>query len=289
MVSFDTTGIDLVDQVAIVTGGGRGLGRAMAQALAAARAKVAVVARTEAQLAETVDLIRKAGGHVLAVSADITDRKAVEDMVKTVQNDLGAVDILVNNAGVVGVPGPIWEADPEDWRRTLDVNLYGAFLCGVTVMRAMVARRQGRIINVASGAGLFPIPYGSGYVVSKAALLRLTECFAADGQAHGVIAFALGPGSVRTAMTEYLIESEPGRTYMPWYREMILGGGDVPADLSANLVVLLASGKMDSLSGRFVEVFDDADQMLLHSDQIVRDDLYALRLRKLPVDGSTDS
>ncbi len=289
MLPFDTTGIDLEGQVAVVTGGGRGLGRAMAQALATARAKVAVVARSEAQLVETVTLIRKAGGHALAVPADITNRKAVEVMVQTVQHELGAADILVNNAGVVGVPGPIWETDPEDWRHTLDVNLYGAFLCGVTVLKAMITRQRGRVINVASGAGLVPITYGSAYSVSKAALLRLTECIAADGKAHGITAFAVGPGSVRTAMTEYLIESDAGQTYLPWYRKLILEGGDVPADLSANLVVLLASGKMDSLSGRFIEVFDNADQMVLHSAQIVQDDLYTLRLRKLPHDGSTGS
>ena len=281
MALFDTTGIDLSGQVAVVTGGGRGLGRAMAQALSAAGAKVAVVARTQAQLAETVDLIRKDGGHVLAVPTDITDRQAVETMVRTVQRELGPADILVNNAGVVGVPGPIWEVAPEDWRHTLDVNLHGAFLCGVTVLKGMVERNRGRIINVASGAALAPIPYGSGYCVSKAALARLTECIAADGKAHGIIAFAIDPGSVRTAMTEYLIESVEGQTYLPWYRKLILEGGDVPADLSANLVALLASGRLDSLSGRFISVFDDIDQLILHAEQIAQDDSYTLRLRKL--------
>jgi NAD(P)-dependent dehydrogenase (short-subunit alcohol dehydrogenase family) len=289
MASFDTNGIDLTGQVAVVTGGGRGLGRAMAQALAVANAKVAVVARTATQLAETVELIRKDGGHVLPIPADITDHKAVKTMVQTVQDELGAIDILVNNAGVVGVPGPIWEADPEDWRHTLDVNLYGAFLCGATALGAMVARQHGRIINVASGAGLFPIAFGSAYAVSKAALLRLTECMAADGKEHGIVAFALGPGSVRTAMTEYLIESEAGQTYLPWYRKMILEGGAVPADLSANLVVLLASGKLDSLSGRFIDVFDDPDQLVLYSTQIIQDDLHTLRLRKLSLEGSTSA
>src|SRR5262245_36417546 len=101
MTPFNTTDVALTAQVAIVTGGGRGLGRGIAQALAAARAKVAVVARNEVQLAETVDLIRQDGGHVLAVPTDVADRKAVEKMVQTVQQELGAVDILVNNAAVI--------------------------------------------------------------------------------------------------------------------------------------------------------------------------------------------
>lgn len=281
-MTFNTTDIDLAGQVAIVTGGGRGLGRAMAQALADAKAKVAVVARSEAQLAETVDLVQKAGGQVLAVPADITDRIAVEAMVRTVRQELGEVDILVNNAGIVGIPGPIWEADPENWRQTLDVNLYGAFLCGVTILKGMIERRRGRIINVASGAALGPITYGSAYAVSKAALLRLTECIAADGKDYGIVAFAIDPGSVRTAMTEYLIESEEGQTYYPWYRKFILEGGDVPAELSANLVTLLASGKVDRLSGRFISVSDNVDQFILYAEQIEKDDLYTLRLGKLP-------
>ncbi len=282
MPLFNTTDVDLSGQVAIVTGGGRGLGQAMAQALSAARAKVAVVARTESQLAESVDLIQKAGGHVIAVPADITDRHAVEKMVQTVQQELGAVDLLINNAGVTGKPGPIWESDPDDWQHTHDVNLHGAFLCAVTVLKGMVERHKGRIINVASGAAMGPITYGSAYSVSKAALLRLTECMAEDAKEHGIAAFAIDPGSVRTAMTAYLIESEEGQTYLPWYREYILGGGDVPAEWSASLVTLLASGKADQLSGRFIQVTDNIERMLLHADQIEKNQLYTLRMNSLP-------
>ena len=281
MTPFDTTDVDLSGQVAIVTGGGRGLGRAMAQALTAAKTKVAVVARSEDQLAETVDLIQSAGGHVLAIPTDITDRTAVESMVQIVQQELGAVDILVNNAGVVGVPGPIWEANPQDWRHTLDVNLHGAFLCAITVLKEMVRRKRGRIINVASGAALGPIPYGSAYCVSKAALSRLTECIAADAKEHGIVAFVIDPGSVRTAMTEYLIESQEGQTYLPWYRKFILDGGDVSAEISANLVTLLASGKADSLSGCFISISDNINELVRSAEQIEQNSLYTLRLRRL--------
>lgn len=281
MLLFDTTGIDLSEQVAIITGGGRGLGRAMAQALAHAGAKVAIVARSEDQLAETADAIRQAGGTVLAVPADITDRQAVQKMVETVQQALGSIDLLVNNAGVTGKPSPIWDMEFEDWQHTFDVNLHGTFLCSVAVLKSMIERSRGRIINVASGAALGPITYGSQYCVSKAALSRLTECIAADGKAHGINAFAIDPGSVRTAMTTYLMESEEGRTYLPWYREYILGGGDVPAEFSASLVTLLASGKADHLSGRFIRVTDDVDRMIAQAEQIIKDDLYTLRLNTL--------
>jgi NAD(P)-dependent dehydrogenase (short-subunit alcohol dehydrogenase family) len=145
----------------------------------------------------------------------------------------------------------------------------------------MVERQRGRIINVASGAALGPISYGSGYSVTKAALLRLTECIAADTEEYGIVTFAIDPGSVRTDMTEYLIESEEGRTYVPWYREYILEGNDVPAELSASLVVLLASGRADGLNGRYLSVADNVDEMILQAERIVEQDGQTLRLRRL--------
>ena len=281
MTLFDTTDVNLEGQVTIVTGGGRGIGRAIAQALSAAKAKVAVVARTKTQLAETVDLIEKAGGQVLAIPADIADHDAIVKMVETVQRELGEIDLLVNNAAVVNVPGPIWESDPKDWQHTFDVNLHGAFLCAVTVLKTMVKRQHGRIINVASGAAMGPITYGAAYCVSKAALLRLTECIAEDAKAHGIIAFAIDPGSVHTAMSSYLIESEEGQTYLPWFREFMLNGGAVPAELPASLVTLLASGKVDSLSGCFIGVTDDVDQLVSNSERIAKEELFTLRIHKL--------
>jgi NAD(P)-dependent dehydrogenase (short-subunit alcohol dehydrogenase family) len=273
--------VDLSGQIALVTGGGRGLGRSMAHALASVHAVVAVVGRNEAHLKEALSEIEAAGGHAAAFPADVTDEAAVQRIVPQIEQQLGPVTLLVNNAGVVGRPGPIWEAKLDDWQHTLDVNVTGAFLCAKAVLPGMIARRQGRIINVASGAALGPIPYGQIYCVSKAALARLSECMAVDVREFGISVFTIDPGSVRTDMTEYLITSEEGRKYVPWYRDMILAGHDVPAELSARLVTMLASGKADALSGRFISVHDDFEQMLAQADQIAQDDLYALRLHKL--------
>jgi NAD(P)-dependent dehydrogenase (short-subunit alcohol dehydrogenase family) len=282
-MAADGSEIDLTGQVALVTGGGRGLGRGMALALAAAHAAVAVMGRNETHLAEVVEEIQRAGGQAAAFPADVSDAAAVEHAARQIEQQLGPISLLVNNAGVVGRPGPIWESTLEGWQRTLDVNLTGAFLCAKTVLPGMIARRQGHIINVASGAALGPIQYGHIYCVSKAALARLTECIAADVREYGITAFTIDPGSVRTDMTEYLITSEEGRKYVPWYREMILAGHDVPAELSARLVAVLASGRADSLNGRFIRVSDDLDQMIIRAGQIQQDDLYTLRLRTLDV------
>ena len=175
-------GINLAGQVAIVTGGGRGIGKAIAMALARADASVAVVARSGDQLAETAKEITEAGGRAISVTADVSDPGAVERMVVEVEKSLGSVDLLVNNAGLPGPIGPTWETDPDDWWRCLEVNLRGPMLCSRAVLPGMIAREGGRIVNVASGAGTFAIPYLGAYVTSKTALIRFTEILALEAE-----------------------------------------------------------------------------------------------------------
>src|SRR4051794_3747002 len=177
---------DLSGQVAFITGAGRGLGRAYAQALAAAGARVAVAARSANQLDETVALIHAAGGEAVALPPHVTDAAGVKGGVQTAEVTLGPIDILINKAGV-GLPvGPVWETNPDAWWRTIEVNVRGPMLVSQAVLPSMIARRQGRIINVSSGAGNGPIPYFSAYVTSKTALTRLTEVIAAETREYGV-------------------------------------------------------------------------------------------------------
>ena len=195
---------DLSGQVALVTGGGRGIGRALAQGLASAGATVAVAARTEEQIAETVALIESAGGRASSFPADVAERVAVERLVTDVERQLGPVDLLVNNAGVAGAPSRDWEVDPDRWWRTIEVNVRGPFLCSRAVLPGMVARRRGRIVNVSSSSAELPSPYMSSYGASKAALTHMTSSLAAATREYGISVFAYGPGLVRTAMTDYM-------------------------------------------------------------------------------------
>jgi NAD(P)-dependent dehydrogenase (short-subunit alcohol dehydrogenase family) len=273
--------IVLSGQVAIVTGGGRGLGRAIAQSLALAGVAVALVARSADQLAETAGRIVRAGGHALTYPADVTDQRAVEQMAARVAHDLGPVTLLVNNAGIIQALGPSWEVPAEDWWRTLEVNLRGPFLCTSAVLPAMIHRRQGRIINIASPASLQAIAYGSAYVVSKTALVRFSENLAQETAEHSIGVFAVDPGTVRTAMAEYLLESAEGQRWLPWFSGIFEEGHDVRAERVAQLAVTLASGQADVLSGRFLSVEDDLAALVEQAATIDRDDLYTLRLRRL--------
>jgi NAD(P)-dependent dehydrogenase (short-subunit alcohol dehydrogenase family) len=276
-----STTADLTGLVALVTGGGRGLGQRFAQALAAAGAAVAVSARTEAELAETVEGIERGGGRAAAVTADVTDRRAVERTVAAVERRLGPIDVLVNNAGRFQALGPLWEVDPDNWWREQEVNLRGPLLCTRAVLPGMLARGRGRIINVASGAGALTRPGASAYSVSKTALLRLTDTLARELDGRAVTVFAIHPGTVRTPMNDHVLQAHADalKQWAPWFRKVFVEGRDDPPEPAARLVVALASGRADALSGRFITVRDDLDDLIARADAIARDDLHVLRLR----------
>jgi NAD(P)-dependent dehydrogenase (short-subunit alcohol dehydrogenase family) len=271
----------LAGQVAIITGSGRGLGRSFATALAGAGVAVAVVARSADQVAETVAQISAAGGRAIGLPADVSDRQAVAQMVSTVEAQLGPVDLLINNAGIVNPLGPLWTCDPDEWWRSIEINLRSVLLCSHAVLPGMVARRRGRMINIASGAGTVAIPYGSAYVISKTAMIRLTETLALETEAYGVAIFAIHPGTVRTAMTEYLAESAPGAKWLPWMKTVFDEGKDVPVEPTSELVLRLAAGEADQLSGRFISFNDDLTELIERADEIQQGDLHVLRLPTL--------
>jgi len=275
-----TSPVDPKGMVAVVTGGGRGLGRAFAQALAGVGCSVAVVARSEAELAETVGLIGRAGGQAQAFPADITDAGAVDVAFAAIEQSFGAVDLLVNNAGVIGPIAPFAETAPDAWWRSVEVNLKGPMFTSRRVLPGMIARGKGRIINLVTGVA--PFAYFSGYCAGKAALIRFSECLAAEVRPHGVTVFPMGPGTVRTAMSEHSLNSPEGRKWLPWFKRIFDEGLDLPPERPAELVVRLASGRYDALSGLTLNPRDDLDEILARLEEVEHDKLYSMRLRTIP-------
>lgn len=267
--------------VALVTGAGRGLGRAFAIALASNRMRVAVAARSIDQLQQTVQLIAAAGGTALAVPADVTRQKDVQQMVEAVHADLGPIDLLVNNAGAGGPFGPTWELDAEEWWRNVETNLKAPLLCCNAILPGMIQRGRGRIINVASGAGARSVPYMSAYVTSKTALIRFTEVLADELGPHGISVFSIQPGTVRTAMAEPLLHSEAGRRWLPWFKKIFDEGKDDSTQPGADLVLYLASGAADALSGRFFTAPGNPAAVVAHADDVRQRELQVLRMHFL--------
>ncbi len=276
---------DRSTQVALVTGGGRGIGRTVARALAGSGAAVALVARSGDELDETVELIRRDGGTASAARADVTDAAGLTAAVARLTDHLGPVDLLVNNAGVVGPIGPLWENDPTAWWTTMDVNLRGVVLTTQLVLPGMVARGHGRIINVTSRAGEYRWPLVSAYAVSKAAVVKLSENLAHEVRRHGISVFSVHPGLLPIGMTETLAGTAPSTHYEDHVRrwamdELREDRGAEPAE-AVELLLRLAAGDADALSGRHLSVHDDLDALLARAPEIVRDDLYVLRPDRL--------
>ena len=271
--------MQLDKQVVIVTGAGRGIGRAIAERCVEEGAKVALVSRTGSQLEETAAGIRQARGIALPVPTDVTNLTEVVSMVDKVEGELGPVDAIINNAGSCFGVGPAWEVDPETWWQDVRVNVLGVHLCCRAVIPGMIERGKGRLINMIGGGTAGPITHIAGYGTSKAAVMRYTECLAAELKDYGIPVFAMGPGLVRTSMTEHQLESEAGKKWMPRIKEMFEQGRNVPPTLAANLAVELASGRFDALSGRAFNAGEDLDRTEERIEEILEKDLKTLRMR----------
>jgi NAD(P)-dependent dehydrogenase (short-subunit alcohol dehydrogenase family) len=261
----------LKGQVGVVTGGGRGLGAALAEALAKEGMSLALAGRSGPALERTAAHLEEQGSRVLAIPTDVTKRPEVDELVRRVEESLGPVDLLVNNAGMTAF-GNLWESDPETWWRVQEVNLLGPFLCSRAVLRGMVARRSGRIVNVGSYVANGPSADQPAYAVSKAALVRLTDSTAAQVAELGIRVFAISPGLLKTEMGLEVMKR----------RGMVAGAQWVPTSLAAGLVLSIASGALDSLSGRFIHAQDDLGELLDRHEEIEAMDLYQLRLGRLP-------
>ncbi len=247
--------------VVLVTGGGRGIGAGIARELAGAGARVAVSARTAAQVEEVA---REVGG--LAVEADVSDRAAVDAMVAQVERELGPVDGLVNNAGINLSEPSAWEVDPDDWWHVFEVNVLGAYLCARAVIPGMIQRGAGRIVNMGSGAAYLPGLSSTAYSSSKAALVRFAETLDNRLAATPVRSFFMSPGLVRTDMTGDDFPDDA-----PW----------TPPELAPRLVRVLLSGRADALSGRYIHAeHDDIEDLIRRAGEIRDGDLNAIRLSR---------
>ena len=252
---------ELDGQVALVTGGGRGIGANVARELADAGMRVAVSARTPEQVE---DVAREIGG--LAIAADVSDRESVEAMVERVESELGPIDLLVANAGIAGWEETTWELEPDEWWRTFEVNVLGVFLCCRAVIPGMIERSRGRIVLTGSGAAYLPTSRNAAYGASKAAVYRFGDILARQLEPHGIPVFTISPGLVRTQMTEDVFPDDA-----PW----------TPPELAPRLVRALASGRADELSGRYIHAeHDDVDDLVARAGEVVENDLNAIRLRR---------
>lgn len=264
-------------QVAVVTGGSRGVGRGIADAVAGAGASVCVLARTADQVESAVEEIRLAGAQAIGLTADVTDRVRAEAALQNVADELGPVTLLVNNAGTLEAIGPLWQLDADVMWRDIETHVRGALHCTRAVLPAMLAGGGGRIINVVGMLGQQGEPYVTAYACAKAALFRLTDCLAAELRDQPVTVFCISPGLVRTEMTRRLADEAGGRRWLPAFREAPPHAWRSPEE-AGQLVVRIARGDADALSGRYLHAVLDLDEFIANVDEIETADRLALRL-----------
>ena len=257
------TSLNLHNHVALVTGGSRGIGAAVIRALAGAGAAVVINYRERTDAAQSlVTAIEKEGGRAIAIGADVAQNDAVVGMFDHAAQAFGAVDILVNNVGGRTMDVAIEDTDLATWRRFIDLNLTHCFICTKMIGGAMLARGQGRIINIASISGMIANRGigGRHYETAKAALIHFTRATAADWAPHGITVNAICPGATRTHMYESIMQElveKRGINEAEATRRLDamipLGRSNAPEDI-ANMAAFLASAEADNITGQSFNV-----------------------------------
>jgi acetoin reductase-like protein len=247
------------DKIAIITGAGRGIGRAIAMRLAGEGANIAVCDIDADTAAETVAQIKERGVEAIGLQLDVRDRKGIAEMVQTVVDAWGRIDILVNNAGIT-ISKPVTEFDEEEWDRTLDINLKGVFNCSQLVLRKMVEQGSGKIVNIASESGKTARPDFSVYAASKFGVVGFTQGLAQEVARFGINVNAVCPGIVHTAMWEELDRvlakrkgMKEGEVLASRKALIPIGRLETPEDV-AGVVAFLVSDDASYMTGQAVNV-----------------------------------
>ncbi len=249
----------LTGKVALVTGGGRGIGKTIALTLMREGAEVVIVGRTRSDLDRVVEEARAAGGQMKAMSVDVSDESEIEEMVKETIKEFGKIDILVNNAGAV-IMSPAERMSTEQWDAVVNVNLKAPFLCSRAVGKEMIKSGGGKIINISSRGGHSVIPLSVSYSASKAGLLMLTKALAVEWGKYNINVNSVSPGVTETGMFAKFRADRPEEARAR-EEKIPLKKVNQPEDI-ANAVLFLASSDSDKITGEDIGV--DGGMLSVH-------------------------
>ena len=278
----------LKDVNALITGGSQGLGKVIAGHYLREGAKVVLCARNEKELAATRDELAKVAPaqKVLAKPCDVSNERQVNDLVAFALRELGSLQVLVLNAGVYGPMGPTELVDLNEWRRAIDINLFGVLLPCRAVIPHFKKSGCGKIVVLSGGGATNPLPNISSYAAGKAAVVRLMETLAEELKPHGVDVNAIAPGALATRLVDEVLAAGPdkvGAAFFEKNRQWKEKGATSP-DLGAGLAVYLASAESDGITGRLISAqWDPWRTLHEHREELAKSDIYCLR-RIVPED-----
>lgn len=261
---------EIKNEIALVTGGSKGIGKEISKRLAAMDITTWIASRTQSDIDRTVNEINNAGGSANGYQVDVSNPVDLEEMISYIHDRSGQIDILVNNAGIGQGGQKLWETDTEKWWKVMEVNVRGPMVLCNLVLPGMIEQNWGTVINLASFSAIRPQPMSSAYGISKTALTRMTDTLAASLEETNIGIFPISPGLVYTDMTKDV----------PVFKDLP-DEAWTPVEEAGKLVTKLVSGRYHPLSGRFIHVNYDVDDMLSKVEQIKEDNVYTLRLAKL--------
>jgi NAD(P)-dependent dehydrogenase (short-subunit alcohol dehydrogenase family) len=269
----------LEGQVALITGGGRGIGACLANAFARQGARLVLVARTAREVKLTAAACQALGTEALGLTADVSNAEHIRRAVRTAEKQFGRVDILVNAAGVYGPIGPLVQNDLAAWAEAVSVNLLGTVYALHAVLPGMISRGHGVVINFSGGGAVTPFPRFSAYSASKAAVVRLTETVAEEMRDSGIRINAIAPGAVNTRLLEEVL-SAGERAGRDFYRKAVAQktDGGTPPERAAELAVFLASPAAARITGRLLSaIWDDWRKLSAEPASLEGSALYTMR------------
>lgn len=274
---------------AIVTGANQGLGLEIARQFVGEGASLAICARDGTKLeAAALELraLATSGQKIIALPCDVSDQTAVTQFILTAIAELGSIQVLVNNAGVHGPKGPSENVDWNEWKRAIEINLFGVMLSARALIPHFKAQGRGKIINLSGGGATQPFPFISAYAASKAAIVRLTETLAEELRSYHVDVNAVAPGALNTRLLDDVLNAGPAIVGEQHYQKALKQrdtGGTSPA-LGAALSVYLASEESDGLTGKLLSAqWDPWRDFAAKKEMLAHSDIYTLR-RIVPED-----
>ena len=267
---------------AIITGGSQGLGKAIAEHYLREGANVVLCARSEKELNATRNELatKFPAQKVLSKACDVSNETQVKELVAFALRELGSIDILVLNAGIYGPMGPTESVDLNEWRRAIDINLFGVLLPCRAVIPHFKKTGRGKIVVLSGGGATNPLPNISSYAASKAAVVRLMETLAEELKPHHVDVNAIAPGALATRFVDDVLAAGPEKVGAAFFEKnkQWKEKGATSLDLGAGLAVYLASTESDGITGKLISAqWDPWAKLAEHRDELAKSDIYCLR------------